>query len=85
MSRSEVVALYKQLLHMGKDYPKGYDYFRIRLHKAFSKNRNEKDPEKIQQLLSHGEFVVRELEAMYYLRKYRALKQRYYEDNGCTV
>lgn len=39
-----------------------------------------KDPEKIKQLIARGEFVIKELEALYFLRKYRAMKQRYYDD-----
>ncbi|KAL6480517.1 hypothetical protein MHYP_G00115500 [Metynnis hypsauchen] len=77
--KSEVVRLYKTLLFLGREYPKGADYFRDRLRAAFTKNRDVKDPEEIRQLLSRGEYVVKELEALYYLRKYRAMKKRYYD------
>ncbi|KAL2093580.1 hypothetical protein ACEWY4_010892 [Coilia grayii] len=77
--RGEVVQLYKNLLYLGKEYPKGADYFRDRLRAAFTKNKNVQDPEKIKELISRGEFVIKELEALYYLRKYRAMKKRYYE------
>nr|XP_056701902.1 electron transfer flavoprotein regulatory factor 1 [Euleptes europaea] len=80
--RYEVLNLYKNLLHLGKDYPKGADYFRTRLKTAFAKNKDVKDPEKIKELIARGEFVIKELEALYFLRKYRALKQRYYEDDN---
>ena len=36
--------------------------------------------EKIKDLLGRAEFVKKELEAMYMLKKYRAMKQRYYEE-----
>uniref|UniRef100_A0A8D0HNJ4 Electron transfer flavoprotein regulatory factor 1 n=1 Tax=Sphenodon punctatus TaxID=8508 RepID=A0A8D0HNJ4_SPHPU len=78
--RNEVVNLYKNLLHLGREYPKGAEYFRAHLKAAFLKNKDVKDPEKIKQLIARGEFVIKELEALYYLRKYRAMKQRYYED-----
>ncbi|XP_069580568.1 LYR motif-containing protein 5A-like isoform X3 [Brachyistius frenatus] len=78
--RAEVVGLYKNLLHLGREYPKGGDYFRDRLRAAFAKNRSVEDPQQIQALITRGEFVARELEALYYLRKYRAMKKRYYED-----
>lgn len=71
-----------KLLHLGREYPKGADYFRKRLKAAFLKNKDEKDPEKIKQLIARGEFVIKELEALYFLRKYRALKQRYYSDDN---
>ncbi|KAF1386284.1 hypothetical protein PFLUV_G00092920 [Perca fluviatilis] len=78
--RAEVVRLYKNLLYLGREYPKGGEYFRARLRAAFSKNRSVQEPEKIRELISRGEFVARELEALYYLRKYRAMKKRYYDE-----
>jgi len=71
-----------QMLHMGKDYPKGYDYFRTRLKAAFLKNKSVEDPEMIRVLVARGRYVMKELEAMYQLRKYRTLKQRYYDDTS---
>uniref|UniRef100_F6Z5M0 Electron transfer flavoprotein regulatory factor 1 n=2 Tax=Monodelphis domestica TaxID=13616 RepID=F6Z5M0_MONDO len=75
--RGEVLTLYKNLLHVGREYPKGADYFKRRLKAAFLKNKDVKDPEKIKELILRGEFVIKELEALYFLRKYRAMKQRY--------
>uniref|UniRef100_A0A8C5JS17 Electron transfer flavoprotein regulatory factor 1 n=1 Tax=Junco hyemalis TaxID=40217 RepID=A0A8C5JS17_JUNHY len=71
----------QRLLYLGREYPKGADYFRSRLKAAFLKNKDETDPEKIKQLIARGEFVIKELEALYFLRKYRAMKQRYYSDD----
>lgn len=79
--RNRVVNLYKTLLFLGRDYPHGYDYFRTRLKRAFTKNKHVSDPEKIEVLIAHGNYVVKELEALYMLRKYRTLKRRYYKDN----
>ncbi|XP_067915799.1 electron transfer flavoprotein regulatory factor 1-like [Heterodontus francisci] len=79
--RSEVIKLYKNLLYLGKEYPKGEDYFRAHLKKAFIKNKDVTDPEEIKKLIARGQFVIKELEALYYLKKYRAMKQRYYENN----
>lgn len=31
-------------------------------------------------MIEQGNFVVKELEALYSLRKYRAMKKRYYKD-----
>ncbi|XP_047210799.1 LYR motif-containing protein 5B isoform X1 [Girardinichthys multiradiatus] len=87
--RAEVVRLYKnvplllrppQLLYLGREYPKGGDYFRDRLKAAFTKNKSVQDPEQIKAMIARGEYVARELEALYYLRKYRALKERYYAE-----
>ncbi|XP_066121012.1 electron transfer flavoprotein regulatory factor 1 [Saccopteryx bilineata] len=82
--RGEVLNLYKNLLYLGRDYPKGADYFKRRLKNVFLKNKDVKDPEKIKELIKRGEYVIKELEALYFLRKYRAMKQRYYSDNKET-
>lgn len=66
---------------MGRDYPRGYEFFRKNVRKVFEKNKEERDPEKIDKMLAHGDFVIKELEALYMLRKYRALKKRYYENS----
>ncbi|VDO22652.1 unnamed protein product [Haemonchus placei] len=91
--RAKVISVYKQLYHMGKEYPKGKEWFHSRLKAAFLKNKvehsfnltfftfqDEKDPKKIEELVARAEFVVKEIEALYYLRKYRAMKNRYYEE-----
>ncbi|XP_037551611.1 LYR motif-containing protein 5A [Nematolebias whitei] len=77
--RGEVIRLYKNLLYVGREYPKGPVYFRERLKSAFMKNKDVSDPEKIKQLVAKGEHVIKELEALYFLRKYRAMKKRYYD------
>ena len=79
--RGEVIQLYKNMYYLGREYPKGADWFRTRLKAAFLKNKDETDPEKIQMLIARGEFVCKEVEALYMLRKYRTLKKRYYEDD----
>lgn len=45
------------------------------------KNSRETEPLKIKKLVKQGEFYVKELEALYALRKYRAMKNRYYNDD----
>lgn len=77
--RGEVIRLYKNLLYLGRDYPQGAAFFRERLKSAFMKNKDVTDPEKIKKLVARGDFVIKELEALYFLRKYRAMKKRYYE------
>ncbi|XP_064794554.1 electron transfer flavoprotein regulatory factor 1 isoform X1 [Oncorhynchus masou masou] len=83
--RSEVRQLYKNLLFLGREYPKGADYFRERLKGAFMKNKDVTDPKEIKKLVDRGEFVIKELEALYYLRKYRAMKKRYYQEELSAV
>lgn len=82
LSKIKLVAYFLsfQLLYLGRDYPAGEQYFQSKLKRAFMKHREETDPEKIKMLIARGEYVIKELEALYMLRKYRTLKQRYYED-----
>nr|XP_019947841.1 PREDICTED: LYR motif-containing protein 5A isoform X1 [Paralichthys olivaceus] len=77
--RGEVIKLYKCLLYLGREYPKGSAYFRDRLKSAFMKNKDVTDPEEIRKLVARGDFVIKELEALYFLRKYRTMKKRYYD------
>lgn len=62
---------------MGKHYPLGYEYYRNRLHKAFMSQANLRDEEKIREGIKRAEFVKKEIEALYFLKKYRSMKQRY--------
>ncbi|KAK4936191.1 hypothetical protein LTR10_022892 [Elasticomyces elasticus] len=66
-----------ELLEMGKHYPLGYEYFRPRLHKAFMSKAHLKDEEEIRQGIKQAEFVKKEIEALYFLKKYRSMKHRY--------
>ncbi|KAK1917130.1 hypothetical protein P3342_011975 [Pyrenophora teres f. teres] len=75
--RHQVIRIYKDLLFMGREYPQGYDYFRTRLHKAFASQRHLTDEAKIKQGIERAEYVKREIEALYYLKRYRTLRQRY--------
>jgi hypothetical protein len=49
------------------------------------KNRDVADPEEIKVLLARGEYIIKELEALYMLRKYRALKKSYYSQEDATL
>ncbi|CAJ0592146.1 unnamed protein product [Cylicocyclus nassatus] len=80
MNRRRVLDIYRQLYHIGKEYPKGSEWFHSRLKTAFLMNKEEKDPKKVEELVKRAEFVLKEIESMYSLRKYRAMKNRYYEE-----
>ncbi|KNC96016.1 uncharacterized protein SPPG_08612 [Spizellomyces punctatus DAOM BR117] len=77
--RGQVRSLYKQLLFIGREYPAGFEFYRARLKAAFLKKRDLSDPEDIRKALRQGEFVLKELEALWFLKKYRHLKQKYYD------
>ena len=69
-----------QLQYLGREYPGGPEKFRQKCHNAFLRNSNERDPEKVNKMIELGEYIIKELEALYSLRKYRAMKKRYYDD-----
>lgn len=68
-----------QLQYLGKEYPGGAEKFRQKCHDVFMRNSEETDPAKIDTMIKRGDFVIKELEALYSLRKYRAMKKRYYD------
>ncbi|KAI8923158.1 hypothetical protein BC831DRAFT_472442, partial [Entophlyctis helioformis] len=61
------------------------DYYRGKLKGAFLKKRDLQDPADIEKAIAHGEFVYRELEALWFVRKYRAMKRSYYDDSGAKL
>jgi Complex 1 protein (LYR family) len=73
--RNKVIDLYKNLLFISKTYPDSK--FKARLHQSFMKKKDLKDPKEIQKAIEHGWFVYREIEALWFLKKYRAMKRRY--------
>ena len=64
-------------MYLGRDYPLGYKYFRPRLHAAFMSQAYLRDELAIRRGIERAEFVKKEIEALYRLKKYRAMRQRY--------
>lgn len=54
----------KELLYLGREYPLGYDYFRPRLHKAFSAKAGLESEDEIKKGIAQAEFVKKEIEAL---------------------
>ncbi|GME22056.1 putative lyr family protein [Neofusicoccum parvum] len=75
--RHQVIRIYKELLYLGREYPLGYYYYRTRLHNAFASQAGLRDDEKIKRGIERAQFVKKEIETLYYLKRYRALRQRY--------
>lgn len=75
--KSEVLNLYKNLIYLSKEWPTD---LRPQIKDAFMKNRDKTDAEEIRALIGRGEYVCKEIIATYHLRKYRAMKRRYYSD-----
>ncbi|KAK9462529.1 growth hormone-inducible soluble protein-like protein [Lipomyces oligophaga] len=78
--RYKVIAQYKQLLYMGRDYPRGYTFFRNKLHAGFMQHADLVSHEDINARLRIAEYIQKEIEALYHLKKYRTLKKHYYRD-----
>ncbi len=57
----------------------GARFFRDRLKRAFLANQHVTNQNEIEKLLARGEFVVKEIDALYALRKYRFLRRSYYD------
>ena len=68
-----------KLLYLGREWPDGYTIFRDRCKRSFMRNIDA-DQDKARQLVARGEFVIKEIEALYRLKKYRTLKKRYYSE-----
>ena len=46
-----------ELLHLGREYPLGYDYYRTRLHGAFAAQRAVRDPDEIKRGIEQAHYV----------------------------
>ncbi|KAG5986379.1 hypothetical protein E4U43_005530 [Claviceps pusilla] len=74
--RKQVIAIYKELLHLGREYPLGYKYFQPRLHRAFMSHAAERDEDKIRAGIARAEYVKKEVEALYDFASFIPPKQR---------
>ena len=84
-TRTTVIQLYKQLIYLGRQYPKEPEVMTAKIHNVFMRNAGETDPKKVKELVEKGHYIVKELEALYYLKKYRTLKRRYYDTDEPQV
>ncbi|KAH6995017.1 hypothetical protein EDB80DRAFT_876898 [Ilyonectria destructans] len=62
--RRQVIAIYKELLYLGREYPLGYGFFRPRLHKAFMSKAAERDDDNIRKGIAQAEYVKKEIEML---------------------
>lgn len=53
-----------ELLYLGRDYPLGFDYFRPRLHKAFSAKASLKDEEEISKGIEQAQYVKKGMQSV---------------------
>jgi len=69
--------LYKRIILVGRDYPKGLDWVRSKAKPWFLQNKDLTDEVEIRRKVAVGRFWVREMESVIYLKKYRTLRKRY--------
>ncbi|KAF0852253.1 electron transfer flavoprotein regulatory factor 1 (ETFRF1/LYR5) [Andalucia godoyi] len=74
-----VRSLYKSFMWIAKDYPEGPAKLKPRIKAAFQKQAaaDLSDPETFSRITERAEYVLKELEALVYLHKYRLLKRNY--------
>ena len=75
--RYDVIRIYKELLFLGREYPAGADFFKNGLRKAFRAKKDLQGEDEIRKAIQNAEYVKKEVEALYYLKRYRKLKQAY--------
>lgn len=56
--RSKVIQLYKTLQYLGREYPVNPEKFRVTCKKVFKGNSKETSPEKIDEMIAKGKFVI---------------------------
>jgi len=69
--------LYKQIIFVGRDWPAGQEIVRRLAKKQFFQMRNETDPVKIQQGITKGEYIMKEMQALIRFHTYRTISKRY--------
>ncbi|KAL0476691.1 LYR-motif-containing protein [Acrasis kona] len=80
-TRPAVIDLYKRLLFAASQIPGNPSHLsKEKVRIAFRKNSHLESHEQIKTALSRGEFVLKEIEALISLHKYRAMKDRYTDD-----
>ncbi|KAJ1504939.1 hypothetical protein HMI55_006580 [Coelomomyces lativittatus] len=75
--RRKVIQVYKELFYLGKEYPGGSKLFHQQLKSSFMKNAHLTDPNEIQAAIDRANYVKKEIEALYALKKYRSVQKRY--------
>ncbi|KAL9935208.1 hypothetical protein V8E36_005556 [Tilletia maclaganii] len=78
--RPQAIGLYKKLHRLGREYPDPNYRFIEKLRNASRRNAQLTEDADVQKMLDLGEFVAKEVETLYSLKKYRTLRRRYTAD-----
>ncbi|SPC67590.1 uncharacterized protein UHOD_03597 [Ustilago sp. UG-2017b] len=79
--RARVIGLYKELHRLGREYPDPNYNFLGKLRGMFARNAHLTDEKEIKAKLDLAEFVKKETETLYKLKKYRTMRRRYLKDD----
>lgn len=55
----------------------GERYLKNKVRGAFRAKRHLTDPKEVEKQIAFGDYIVSELKALYFLKRYRTLKSRY--------
>ncbi|GAA6020535.1 hypothetical protein JCM11491_000786, partial [Sporobolomyces phaffii] len=69
------------LFYLAKEYPDPNYPIHAKLHACFLAHVG-RDAAEVQRGIDKAEFIKKELEALYSLKKYRAMKRMYYPDDS---
>ena len=75
--RGMVRDLYKRFLLSGRQYPQGLEYVREKAKIAFFRNKDLVEEVEVLKAVAKGRYMVREIDAISKLHKYRAMNKRY--------
>ncbi|PWN18241.1 hypothetical protein BCV69DRAFT_79515 [Microstroma glucosiphilum] len=79
--RPAAINLYKRLHRLGRDYPEPSYDFLGKLRAASRRNAAATEEEEVRKWLKLGEWIYKETETLYSLKKYRTLRRRYVQDD----
>ena len=77
--------LYRRLLWVGRDYPKGLPFVRCKAKEGFRANAALTEERELLTAVHRGRWWVKELEGVVQLRKYRAMRRVYGGGPGDTA
>jgi hypothetical protein len=72
--------LYKRFLIVGRDYPQGLAHVRMKVKEAIFQNKHINSDLELKRAISRGRYMVRELQSIVKIHKYRTLKRNYDPD-----
>lgn len=70
------------MIYTSQHCPGDTNMYRTKIHQGFLKNKDINDPSKIEECIQRGEYIIKEMEALIQLKKYRTLKKRYYDQDN---